>query len=69
MNFNKNSGDVTPASKVIKMQSDIPLTDAGEPDIAAILAANGITDVDLSKVQVMKTGDKPKSSFFSKLLS
>ncbi|MCL2188053.1 MAG: hypothetical protein FWC16_03260 [Defluviitaleaceae bacterium] len=44
---------------VIKMDT-LPMKD-GKPDIAAILAANGITGVDLSKIQVIQTenGEKP----------
>ena len=40
--------------KVIKMDT-LPTKD-GKPDIAAILAANGITGVDLSKVKVVNAG-------------
>lgn len=42
--------------KVIKMDT-IPLTESGEPDIAAILAANGLSHIDLSTVQVINQGD------------
>ena len=37
------------------VQSEIPLTETGEPDIAAILAANGLGHIDPSTVQVIKT--------------
>jgi len=40
--------------KTIKVD-DIPLTESGEPDIAAILAANGLDHIDLSTVKVIKT--------------
>lgn len=41
-------------AKVIKVK-DVPLTDSGEPDIAAILAENGLGHIDLSKAKVIKT--------------
>jgi len=39
-------------------KDDIPRNAAGEPDIAAILAAHGMKDVDLSKVKVLKADSK-----------
>ena len=42
---------------VIKMEN-IPLNEDGEPDIAAILAANGFADIDMSKVEIKKE-EKP----------
>ena len=39
-------------TKILKI-NEVPLTETGEPDIAAILAANGMSDVDLTKVKVM----------------
>ena len=36
---------------------DIPRTGSGEPDVVAILAANGLSDVDMSKVTVVQAGD------------
>jgi len=44
-----------PAGANIINVKDVPLTAAGEPDIAAILAANGFTDIDISKVKIIKT--------------
>lgn len=46
-----------PKDATIIDASDMPLTDSGEPDIAAILAANGLGHIDLSKVKIMKSGD------------
>ena len=40
-------------TKIINMK-DIPMTDDGEPDVAAILAANGLSDIDLSKAKIYK---------------
>jgi len=51
--FNKQKTELPKDAKIIEV-TDVPLDENGQPDIAAILAANGITDVDLSKVQVMK---------------
>ena len=31
---------------------DIPLTESGEPDVAAILAANNLGHIDLEKAQI-----------------
>ncbi|MCL2362405.1 MAG: hypothetical protein FWC73_11410 [Defluviitaleaceae bacterium] len=34
--------------------NDIPLTESGEPDVAAILAANDLGHIDLTKAKVIK---------------
>jgi len=49
----KNEGNLPKGATVIQM-TELPLTESGEPDIAAILAANGLSHIDLSKVQVLK---------------
>jgi len=53
MNLNGNAKNGADSPKVIKLD-DVPLTASGEPDVAAILAACGITGVDPSQVTVMK---------------
>ena len=52
--------------KIIKMEN-IPLTESGEPDIAAILAANELSDIDISKVKIMKGDDTNKDKLLKKL--
>ena len=56
--------------KVIKMENmeNIPLTESGEPDIAAILAANGLSGIDLSKVKIIKGDDNDKEKILKNLL-
>ena len=49
----QNEGALPKDATVIQM-TEMPLTKSGEPDIAAILAANGLSHIDLSKVQIMK---------------
>jgi hypothetical protein len=45
-------------SKAIYIKpEDIPLNEAGEPDIAAILAANGLSHIDLSQMKIVKAND------------
>ena len=50
----------SPMPTIIEM-AEVPLTESGEPDIAAILAANGLDDVDMSRVKIIKA-NKPKSA-------
>ena len=51
----EQASNLPEGATVIKC-TEMPLTEAGEPDIAAILAANGLSHIDLSKVKIMKTG-------------
>jgi len=59
--FNKKEKPKTesalPKDATVIQMTELPLTDSGEPDIAAILAANGLSHIDLSKVQIMKAGN------------
>jgi len=43
------------ASKKVMEEAGIPLNEHGEPDIAAILASHGYTDVDMSQVKVIQS--------------
>jgi len=47
-------------------KKDVPLGADGKPDIAAILAANGITDVDLSKVKVIQASNAEEADAIAK---
>lgn len=47
-------------AKVIQMEN-VPLTDSGEPDIVAVLAANGLSGIDMSKVKVMSGSGADKN--------
>ncbi|MCL2400653.1 MAG: hypothetical protein FWC91_13030 [Defluviitaleaceae bacterium] len=56
---NKENGVGNGGSKsMILSKNSLPRNANGDPDIAAILAAQGITDVDLSKVKVFKANSK-----------
>ncbi|MCL2400652.1 MAG: ABC transporter ATP-binding protein/permease [Defluviitaleaceae bacterium] len=39
-------------AKIIRHTGEIPMTESGEIDIAAVLSANGITDIDLSRAKI-----------------
>ena len=41
---------------------DVPKTKSGDIDIAALLAANGITNVDLSQVKIIYTDKGDETS-------
>jgi ABC-type multidrug transport system fused ATPase/permease subunit len=47
-------GEASASPQIVSHKGDIPMTESGDLDIAAILAANGITDVDLSQVKVFQ---------------
>jgi hypothetical protein len=50
----KNPLSNLPEGATVINAADVPLTENGEPDIAAILAANGLGHIDLSKVTIVK---------------
>ena len=59
--FKKFKDSGVEQTNVIQM-SNIPLTTSGEPDIQAILAANGLSHIDASKATVVmgNADDKDK---------
>jgi predicted metallopeptidase len=49
-------------SEIKISKADVPKTKTGEPDIAAILAANGLSHIDLSQVKVIKANNPADKS-------
>ena len=60
VNFFKKTKAVTPENTKVIQMSDIPLTASGEPDIQAILAAIGLSHVDVATVVTGDGADKEK---------
>ena len=53
-------------AQFISHEGELPITDDGELDIAAILAANGMADIDLSQAKVLQLDDtNPPSTTIS----